>query len=78
MLCPHCKGALFTSRPPRLSPRRLEILLLLSGGLEHPDVAKKLHMGLNTVYDHTKAIRRYFGVRTTFEAVAKARLWDVI
>lgn len=61
-----------------LSPRQMEILKLLASGLDHPNVAHKLFLGLNTVYSHTKAIRRYFGVHTTFEAVAKARTWGVI
>lgn len=61
-----------------LSPRQLEVLGLLASGLDHPEIAHRLYLGLNTVYSHTKAIRRYFGVHSTFEAIAKARLWDVI
>jgi LuxR family maltose regulon positive regulatory protein len=61
-----------------LSKRELEVLQLMSSGLDHPGVAKKLWLGLNTVYAHTKRIRRYFGVHSTREAIAKARLWDVI
>lgn len=63
---------------PALSQRQREILTLLAEGLDHPAVAKKLWLGLNTVYSHTKAIRRYFGVHTTFEAVEKARLWGEV
>lgn len=61
-----------------LTERQREILQLLAEGLDHPGVAKKLWLGLNTVYSHSKAIRRYFGVHTTFEAVEKARLWGEV
>lgn len=61
-----------------LSDRQLQILKLLDAGHDHPAVAKALWLGLNTVYSHTKVIRRYFGVHTTEAAVAKAKLWDVI
>jgi DNA-binding CsgD family transcriptional regulator len=61
-----------------LSKREREVLELLASGMTHPDIARELWLGLNTVYAHSKRIRRYFGVHTTLEAVAKARLWDVI
>lgn len=61
-----------------LSERQMEILQLLADGLDHPQVARTLWLGLNTVYSHTKVIRRYFGVHSTEDAVAKARLWGVL
>lgn len=63
---------------PPLSEREREILALFAAGLNHPQVAQKLWISQNTVYTHTMAIRRYFGVHTTFEAVEKARLWDMV
>ena len=78
MLCPHCQGQMFPDRPPVLSARQVQVLTLLKAGLDHPEVAKRLHLGLNTVYAHTKRIRRYFGVNTTVAAVIKATAWGVI
>ncbi|PWK81667.1 DNA-binding CsgD family transcriptional regulator [Lentzea atacamensis] len=74
MKCSEC-GAV---KPPALRPRELQALSLLAEGLEHPEVAGRMFIGLNTAYQYSKRIRAYFGASSTPEAVAKARLWGVI
>lgn len=66
--------------PPvtKLFPRRLEVLEYLAQGLSHGQIAKKMYLSYNTVRSHTLYIRHFFGVHSNVEAVAKARLWDVI
>ena len=79
MKCPRCDGhGSIEDLPPRLSRRQAQVLKLLAEGLTHAEVAQRLYLGLNSVYTHTKRIRRYFGVHTTPEAVAKAQAWEVI
>lgn len=79
MKCPRCSGTGSVSdKPPRLRPRELDALKLLAQNLNHPAVAKRMHIELNTVYQYSKRIRAFFGAESTQEAIAKARLWDVI
>lgn len=78
MKCPTCRGSGQVSPKPTLRPREMEALKLLAQGLDHPAVAKRMFIGLNTAYQYSKRIRAYFGVESTQEAVAKAVLWDVI
>lgn len=77
--CPRCEGTgAVVDVPPKLSARQVEILALIASGMDHPKVARVLHLGLNTVYTHTGRIRRYLGVTSTADAVAKAQAWGVI
>jgi DNA-binding CsgD family transcriptional regulator len=46
--------------------------------MSHPEVARRMHLAVSTVRTYSFRARRYFGVASTKEAVAKARLWDVI
>lgn len=79
MKCPRCDGTgRVSDKPPTLRPRELEALRLLAQGLNHPTVAKRMFVGLNTAYQYSKRIRAYFGAKSTREAVAKAVLWDVV
>ena len=79
MECPRCGGAgVVADVPPKLSARQVEILALIASGMNHSKVARTLHLGLNTVYTYTARTRRYLGVTSTAEAVAKAQAWGVI
>lgn len=79
MKCPRCSGTGSVSeKPPRLRPRELVALKLLAQKLNHPEVARRMHIELNTVYQYSKRIRAFFGAESTQEAVEKAHLWDVI
>lgn len=61
-----------------LRPRELEALQLLAQRLDHPAVAKRMFIGLNTVYQYSKRIRAFFGVTSTAEAVSVAKARGVI
>ena len=45
-----------------LSPRELEVLALLGGGLRTPDIAERLHRSVSTIENHRHAIGRKLGV----------------
>lgn len=79
MKCPRCEGSgEVAAKPPSLSSRQVEILALMAKGYDHPAVARKLFLGLNTVYTHTNRARRSLGVTSTTEAITKAQAWGVI
>ena len=55
-----------------LTPRELEVLVLLADGLRNADVAHRLVVSEKTVGHHVSAILRKLDVRTRGEAGAKA------
>jgi LuxR family maltose regulon positive regulatory protein len=55
-----------------LSDRELEVLRLLRGELSGPDIARELHVSLNTLRTHTKNIYTKLGVNNRREAVRRA------
>jgi DNA-binding CsgD family transcriptional regulator len=74
-------GALRLPRGPRpatrrnpagLTPRELEVLALLAGGLRYADIAARLVLSERTVGHHVGAILRRLGVHTRGEASAEA------
>lgn len=66
------------SKPPVLTERQLEVLRLLARGLSHRQIAKRLDRSFETIRSHSLLIRHFFGVHSNVDAVAKARLWDVL
>lgn len=79
MKCPRCDGAgELPPKPPVLTSQQLTVLEQLALGMSHPEVARRMHLAVSTVRTYSFRARRYFGVASTKEAVAKARLWDVI
>jgi LuxR family maltose regulon positive regulatory protein len=66
------------TRPPRqgrvdaLSERELEVLRLLRGDLDGPELANELVVSLNTLRTHTKNIYAKLGVRSRRAAVRRA------
>ncbi|GIX49293.1 MAG: hypothetical protein KatS3mg131_3504 [Candidatus Tectimicrobiota bacterium] len=56
-----------------LTPRELEVLRLLAGGLSNPDIAARLAVAPGTVKAHTHRIYSKLGVRNRLQAVTRAR-----
>jgi LuxR family maltose regulon positive regulatory protein len=55
-----------------LSERELDVLRLLRSDLSGPDIARELHVSLNTFRTHTKNIYAKLGVNNRREAVSRA------
>lgn len=65
------------TRPPRgavdaLSDRELDVLRLLRSDLSGPDIARELHVSLNTLRTHTKHIYAKLGATNRREALTRA------
>jgi LuxR family maltose regulon positive regulatory protein len=58
--------------PNDLSDRELDVLRLLRGDLSGPEIARELHVSLNTLRTHTKHIYTKLGVTNRREAVSAA------
>lgn len=67
------------SLPPSedLSPRELEILQLLAGGLSNPDIASRLHISVGTVRWHVKNIYGKLNVNNRVQATRRAQALDL-
>jgi LuxR family transcriptional regulator, maltose regulon positive regulatory protein len=61
-----------------LSERELEVLRLLAGDLDGPDIARELVVSLNTVRTHTKNIYTKLGVHDRRAAVRRAADLDLL
>jgi DNA-binding CsgD family transcriptional regulator len=57
---------------PRLTPRELAVLRLLSFGAPSKEIAKHLGLGEETVRTHTKKAQMKLGAKTRTQAVAEA------
>jgi DNA-binding NarL/FixJ family response regulator len=55
-----------------LTPRQLEVLLLLAEGASQSDIAEQLHVSPSTVRKHIERILRLLNVRSRSEAIAWA------
>src|SRR4051812_6726572 len=58
---------------PHLTPRQSEVLGLLEHGYSTEQIAAKLHVSIETVRNHIRAILRALGVHSRLAAVAVAR-----
>jgi LuxR family maltose regulon positive regulatory protein len=61
-----------------LSERALDVLRLLGGDLDGPDIARELSVSLNTLRTHTKSIYAKLGVSSRRAAVRQARDLNLI
>jgi DNA-binding NarL/FixJ family response regulator len=62
---------------PHLTPRQAEVLRLLERGHSTDQIARELHLSLETVRNHICDLLRALGVHTRIEAVALARHSDL-
>ena len=58
---------------PHLTPRQSEVLRLLEHGRSTEQIARELHLSLETVRNHVRGVLRALGVHSRLEAVAVAR-----
>jgi PAS domain S-box-containing protein len=58
---------------PHLTPRQAEVLRLLEHGRSTDQIATELHLSLETVRNHIRALLRALGVHSRLEAVALSR-----
>jgi PAS domain S-box-containing protein len=58
---------------PHLTPRQAEVLRLLERGLSTHQIADELHLSVETVRNHIRAVLRALGAHSRLEAVAMAR-----
>lgn len=58
--------------PNELSGREVDVLQLLRGDMSGPEIARELHVSLNTLRTHTKHIYTKLGVTNRREAVSRA------
>lgn len=57
---------------PHLTPRQAEVLRLLEHGRSTHEIARELHLSIETVRNHIRHILRALGVHSRLEAVALA------
>jgi PAS domain S-box-containing protein len=58
---------------PNLTPRQSEVLRLLDRGRSTEQIARELHLSIETVRNHVRAVLRAFDAHSRLEAVAIAR-----
>jgi PAS domain S-box-containing protein len=58
---------------PHLTPRQSEVLRLLEHGRSTEQIAEQLHLSVETVRNHVRAVLRALDVHSRLEAVAVAR-----
>ena len=63
---------------PALTPRQLEVLRLLDGGMRVQNITSELRLSEPTVRTHVRAILRAFGARSQLEALHKARTLGLV
>jgi PAS domain S-box-containing protein len=63
---------------PSLTPRQTEVLHLLEHGHSTDQIADELHLSVETVRNHVRAILRTLGVHSRLEAVALAHQGHVV
>jgi DNA-binding NarL/FixJ family response regulator len=56
-----------------ISPRELEVLQLMSGGLSNQEIADKLFVSLNTIKTHTSNLFLKLDVKRRTQAIQKAK-----
>ena len=56
-----------------LTPRELEVLALMAGGLSNAEIARKLYLTVNTLKAHTNSIYGKLDVHSRIQAVNRGR-----
>ena len=62
-----------SSIPEALTPRELEVLQLMAGGLSNAEIARKLYLTVNTLKAHTNSIYGKLDVHSRMQAVIRGR-----
>jgi DNA-binding CsgD family transcriptional regulator len=70
--------AIPSARPGGLSPRELEIAVLLGRGLRNREIAERLFLGVRTVDAHVEHIRNKLACRSRAEIAAWAASQGVL
>ena len=63
---------------PALTPRQLEVLQLIAGGLRASLIANRLEIAETTVRNHIRTILVELGCHSQVEALAEARRWRLV
>jgi two-component system response regulator DesR len=61
-----------TEAAPALSPRELEVLMLMARGSTNREIAEALHLSPHTIHEHTSSLYRKLGARNRADAVQRA------
>jgi len=61
-----------------LGKRAKEVLKLVALGKSSADIAKELHISIDTVHTHRKNIKKKLNISTSFEFTEYARAYDLI
>jgi PAS domain S-box-containing protein len=66
------------AKHPKLTPREVEILRLLSHGASTDQIAERLHIARETVRNHVRSILSKLEVHSRLEAIAVARAEGIL
>ncbi len=72
LLVPKTQQAARSGLVDELSSRELDVLRLLRTDLSGPEIARELHVSMNTLRSHTKSIYTKLGATSRREAVGRA------
>ena len=75
---PAAHAPLSRSHDAQLTPRELEVLALVAGGLSNADVSRQLYISEKTVGHHMSSILRKLDQPTRARAVALARSQGIV
>ncbi len=62
----------------KLTPREIDLLEKFSQGLSYQQAARKMGVALSTVQTHTRGLYRKLGVRSSLQALSKARHYGLL